>query len=96
ASIVGVEATPTWLAAAGRMVDRGRPGKSARLGPAELAALREACEPGMAALAEQARLRATIGRVSGQENAAGRVSGQESRAQGQPHDAPREGTAVTR
>jgi hypothetical protein len=58
ASIIGVEATPEWLTAADRLVDRGRPGKSARLGPAERAMLREACEPGMAALAEQASLRA--------------------------------------
>jgi hypothetical protein len=58
ASIIGVDATPEWLTAADRLVDRGRPGKSASLAPAELDALREACAPGMAALDEQARLRA--------------------------------------
>ena len=58
ASFLGVPARPQWLAAARRMVNRGRPGKSARLDTGDLATLREACEPGMAALADQARLRA--------------------------------------
>lgn len=58
ASFLGVDASPQWLAAAGQLVDRARAGKSARLGREDLARLQEACAPGMAALAEQARLRA--------------------------------------
>jgi hypothetical protein len=58
AAFLGVEATPRWLATGGRLVDRSRAGKSARLSQEDLARLREACAPGMAALAEQARLRA--------------------------------------
>jgi hypothetical protein len=70
ASFLGVAATPQWLAAADRLVDRGRAGKSARLDPAELAMLQEVCEPGAAALAEQARLRAAA-RARRQEAARG-------------------------
>jgi hypothetical protein len=65
ASFIGVAATPQWLATARRLVDRGRPGKSALLNPEDLARLRKSCEPGMAALAEQARLRAAAQQGAG-------------------------------
>jgi hypothetical protein len=58
APVFGVTATPQWLATASRMVDRSRPGRSAWLGREDQATLLAACEPGMAALAEQDRLRA--------------------------------------
>jgi hypothetical protein len=58
AAFIGVPATPRWLAAASDRIDPGRAGQAARLAPGALAALRAACAPGQAALAEQARLRA--------------------------------------
>jgi hypothetical protein len=60
AAFLGVPARSQWLATARQLVDRGRPGKSARLDHDDLATLRKACEPGQAALAEQTRLRAAV------------------------------------
>jgi hypothetical protein len=51
ARFAGAEPRPDWLAASARRVDGGRSGRAGRLGPADLDALRAACEPGMAALA---------------------------------------------
>jgi hypothetical protein len=64
ASFIGVDATPQWLDAASDRIEPGRAGKSQALDPGVLAALREACEPGMAALAEQAKLRDAATRVT--------------------------------
>ena len=49
ARFAGAEPQPDWLAASASRVDAGRSGRPA--GRADLAALRAACEPGMAALA---------------------------------------------
>lgn len=51
AAFVGVEADAEWTAAGRAMLDPGRRGAALRLPPGELAALREACEPGERALA---------------------------------------------
>jgi hypothetical protein len=50
AEFIGVAATPGWLAAAGALADPVRAGAAARLDPAELGRLRDACAPGMAAI----------------------------------------------
>jgi hypothetical protein len=57
AGFIGVAATPEWLTTGRRMIDPGRPGSAAGLDKEMLAALRAACEPGTAAIAEQARRR---------------------------------------
>jgi hypothetical protein len=51
AGFLDVEATPHWLAAAGRLVDQTQKGKAAGLAPGAQASLRAACEPGIQALA---------------------------------------------
>jgi hypothetical protein len=58
AAFIGVQARPEWLAAASRLIDPSQQGKAATLGPQALAALRKACEPGEAAVAAQAKLKA--------------------------------------
>jgi sulfotransferase family protein len=50
AGFIGVDPDPAWLTAGAELLDDGRRGAAARLAPDELAALREACEPGLAAL----------------------------------------------
>nr|WP_274389124.1 sulfotransferase [Streptomyces taklimakanensis] len=51
ASFFGVDADAEWTTAGRAMLDPGRRGAALRLPPKELAALREACEPGERALA---------------------------------------------
>lgn len=51
AEFVGVEPLPTWLEAGSGLLHSASAGSARRLPPEELAALREACEPGREALA---------------------------------------------
>jgi hypothetical protein len=51
AEFAGIQALPGWLATANRLVDPARAGRAASLPPGELAALREACQPGTDAVA---------------------------------------------
>lgn len=50
AEFVGVDPDPEWLRAGAELLDDGKRGAATRLAPDELAALRESCEPGFAAL----------------------------------------------
>lgn len=50
AGFIGVPAGPAWLAAAAALADPARTGSAARLDPAGLGRLREACAPGTAAI----------------------------------------------
>lgn len=50
AEFMGVDPDPDWLRTGGELLDDSRRGAAARLDPGELAALRESCEPGEAAL----------------------------------------------
>lgn len=53
ADFLGVPATPRWLAAASSLIDRRRPvSRAAGLASGELAELREACAPGVQAIAD--------------------------------------------
>jgi hypothetical protein len=50
AEFIGFEADEKWLRAGAELLDDTRSGAASRLAPEELAALREACEPGIKAL----------------------------------------------
>jgi hypothetical protein len=50
AEFIGVDPDPEWLRTGAELLDDSRRGAAARLAPDELAALRESCEPGEAAL----------------------------------------------
>lgn len=50
AEFIGVDPDPEWLKAGAELLDDSRAGAAARLAPDELAALRDSCEPGVAAL----------------------------------------------
>jgi len=66
AAFVGVAATPRWLSAAAAIINGHRPASAAtsELGPADLAAIREACMPGAQAIVTaEARLAAAKGVV---------------------------------
>jgi hypothetical protein len=58
AAFLGVPAAPAWLSRARALIDAGRAGKASRLDEETLTALRAACQPGVAALADQAALAA--------------------------------------
>ncbi|MGH3377281.1 MAG: sulfotransferase family protein [Actinoallomurus sp.] len=52
AEFIGVDPDPEWLRAGAELLDDSKRGATTRLAPDELDALRESCEPGVAALRE--------------------------------------------